>query len=41
MDREDIALVLLEVEMASITYGVLDPGNPAGPGFYLLASREG
>jgi hypothetical protein len=41
MDRDDIEFVLRELGMASITYGVLDPGNPAGPGFYLLASREG
>ena len=41
MDRDDIEFVLRELGMASITYGVLDPENPAGPGFYLLASREG
>jgi hypothetical protein len=41
MEREDIEFVLRGMGLTEITYGVLDPANPAGPGFYLLASREG
>jgi hypothetical protein len=41
MERDDIEFVLREAGLTAISYGVLDPGNPAGPAFYLLASREG
>lgn len=38
MEREDIEFVLAELGLSEITYGVVDPTNPAGPGFFLLAT---
>lgn len=37
--REDIEFILTELGLGSITYGVLDPDNSAGPALFLLASR--
>ncbi len=39
LEREDIEFILGELGLSQITYGVLDPVNPVGPGFYLIASR--
>lgn len=39
LTRADIEFILTELGFTSITYGVDDPGNPAGPAFFLLASR--
>lgn len=39
LSREDIEFILTELGLGVITYGVLDPDNPAGPGFFMLASR--
>lgn len=39
LEREDIEFILTELGFSQISYGVLDPDNPAGPGFFLLASR--
>jgi protein-L-isoaspartate O-methyltransferase len=39
LTREDIEFILSELGFESITYGVLDPDNDAGPAFFLLASR--
>jgi len=38
MERGDIEFVLAELGLGEITYGVVDPGNPAGPAFFLLAT---
>ncbi len=32
MERDDIEFVLTELGLGDISYGVVDPGNPAGPG---------
>ena len=39
LERDDIEFILEELGLSRITYGVLDPGNPDGPGFFLMASR--
>ena len=39
LEREDIEFILTELGLSQITYGILDPDNPAGPGFFLVASR--
>lgn len=39
LTREDIEFILTELGMTTITYGVDDPRNPAGPALFLLASR--
>lgn len=39
LERADIEFMLQELGLSQITYGVLDPNNPVGPGFYLVASR--
>lgn len=39
LTQEDIEFILTELGLTTITYGVDDPGNPAGPAFFLLASR--
>ena len=39
LEQADIEFILAEMGLGNITYGVVDPGNPAGPGFYLVASR--
>ena len=38
MERGDIEFVLTELGLGDITYGVVDPGNSAGPAFFLLAT---
>jgi len=38
MERADIEFVLTELGLGDISYGVVDPGNPAGPAFFLLAT---
>lgn len=39
MEKEHIEFVLSELGLSDITYGVDDPTNPNGPGFFLLATR--
>lgn len=39
LELPDIEFILRELGFATIDYGVVDPGNPAGPGLYLLATR--
>jgi len=41
MERDDIEFVLRELGLSEITYGVVDPGNPAGAAMFLLAVRPG
>ena len=40
LELPDIEFILRECGLGSITYGIVDPGNPAGPGCYLVASRS-
>lgn len=39
LELPDIEFILTELGLSQITYGVKDPANPAGPGFFLVASR--
>lgn len=38
MEKSDIEFVLESLGFANITYGIVDYANPAGPGFFLVAS---
>lgn len=40
LELPDIEFILRELGFTSIEYGIVDPGNPSGPGCYLLATRD-